>query len=85
MVIPVGMIESPEDGEDPNDWIRWAARYEKSIDFAPSLEWLNEQVELNAAAFANFKKAKGSDSAHIEKITANKRGFFAAEPAEAAE
>lgn len=66
------------------DWGKWATRYEKSIDYAPTLEWLNKHVELNRVPFRNFKKSEGQRASLIETVIDNKRGLFAQAPDERA-
>lgn len=62
------------------EWKAWADRYEKSIDYAPTLNWLNEQVNKNSVPFRNFTKANGERAKLIEQIVDNKRGQFASAP-----
>lgn len=66
------------------DWEKWITRYEKSIDYAPTLEWLNEQVTKNSVPFRNFKAQDEQRAKLVETVIENKRGVFANAPQERA-
>ena len=75
--IPVGTNNA-----DETDWTGWANRYEKSIDYAPDLPWLNAQIKKNAVPYDNFIAEHSESALYFENIIGAKRGSFDTSPFE---
>ncbi len=78
--LPVTVSESGE-----TNWALWRQNMETNIGSARDLPELNDFADANKDAFAQYTKAHKTPAAGLKKILDNKRGFFAQQPAQAAE